>query len=156
KGQYQGNFLNSLPKSILPETKQMAEELPELLVPHLKKIIGESPLPQHYEGHFGVDILIYRDTDGKLRVNPCLEINLRQNMGLLSLQIEKRIAPGAKGMFKTFYRKGTSFHSFVKKMTKQHPPKMESGKMTEGFFPLTEATNDALFGAYLIAEKSLD
>ena len=153
KGQYQGNFLNSMPENILPETKQMAEELPDMLVSHLKKILGESPLPQHYEGHFGVDTLIYRDTDGKLRANPCLEINLRQNMGLLSLQVEKLIAPGTKGMFKTFYRKGTSFSSFVNEMEKLHPPKQESGKMANGFFPLTEATNDAKFGAYIIAER---
>ncbi len=150
KGQYQGNFLNSMPENTLPETRQLAAELPEMLQSPLIKILEESPLPQHYEGHFGVDTLIYRDTDGKLRVNPCLEINLRQNMGLLSLQVKKLIAPGAKGMFKTFYRKGTSFQSFVNEMEELHPPKQESGKMTEGFFPLTEATNDALFGAYLV------
>ena len=153
KGQYQGNFLNSMPQNTLPETRQMAEELPEILSSPLLKILEESPLPQHYEGYFGVDTLIFRDRDGKLRVNPCLEINLRQNMGLLSLRLEKLIAPGAKGMFKTYYRKGSSFPSFVNEMEKLHPPKLKSGKMAEGFFPLTEATSDSFFGAYLILEK---
>ena len=153
KGQYQGNFLNSMPQNTLPETRQLAEELPEMLLSPLLKILKESPLPQHYEGHFGIDTLIFCDRDGKLRVNPCLEINLRQNMGLLSLRLEKLTAHGTKGMFKTFYRKDSSFPLFVNEMEKLYPPKLKSGKMAEGFFPLTEATNDSLFGACLILEK---
>ena len=153
KGQYQGNFLKSLPGNILPETKKMAEEIPEMARTPLIRILEESPFDENYEGNFGVDLLIYRDEEGQLRMNPCLEINVRQNMGLLSLQLEKYLAPGSKGLFKTFYKKESSFSKFTDEMEKQYPPVMIENKIAEGFFPLTEAIADAKFGAYIIAEK---
>jgi hypothetical protein len=154
KGQYQGNFLKGLPKNILPETKKIAEELPEMLKTPLIKILEESPFSENYEGNFGVDVLIYRDEEGQPRVNPCLEINVRQNMGLLSLHLEKYLAPGSNGMFKTFYQKDTAFLAFVNEMKEKYPPVISGSQIAEGFFPLTEATSDAQFGAYIIAEKS--
>ena len=96
KGQYQGNFLNGWNVSassglffseIEPETVQYAETLPEIFTPHLIKALESSEFAQLYDGNFGVDILIFRDENGELKVNPCLEINVRQNMGLLSLPV---------------------------------------------------------------------
>ena len=152
KGQYQGNYLNSLPENRISETRQFAEDLPEILKQPLLKILNESPLPRHYEGVFGVDTLVYRENGGKLRANPCLEINLRQNMGLLSLHLEKLMAPKAKGMFKTFYQKNTSFMAFANEMENKYPAITDNGKMAKGFFALTESGTDAQFGAYIILE----
>jgi hypothetical protein len=153
KGQYQGNFLKKMPENILPETRQIAKEIPEMLKSPLTKILEESSFAENYEGNFGVDILIYRDEEGQLRLNPCLEINMRQNMGLLSLQLEKYLAPGSKGLFKTFYQKGVSFSAFANEMNKKYPPVITDNKIDEGFFALTDINEDAQFGAYIIAEK---
>jgi hypothetical protein len=155
KGQYQGNFLKGMPKNILPETKEIAEELPEMLKTPLIKILEESAFSENYEGNFGVDLLIYRDEEGQLRVNPCLEINVRQNMGLLSLHLERYLAPGSNGMFKTFYQKDTLFSAFADEMKEKYPPVISNSQIAEGFFPLTEVTSYAQFGAYIIAGKNL-
>lgn len=154
KGQYQGNFLKGMPGNILPETKEMVKELPEMLKTPLIKILEESPFAKNYEGNFGVDVLIYRDEEGQLRVNPCLEINVRQNMGLLSLHLEKYLAPGSKGMFKTFFQKDTTFQVFADEMQEKHPPVISDSQITKGFFPLTEQAADAQFGAYIIADNN--
>lgn len=152
KGQYQGNFLKGLPPDASPEVLQFARELPHLLKELLAKTIEASPLAKNYEGFFGVDTLLFRDIAGKLRVNPCLEINVRQNMGLLSQQLEKLLAPKSSGMFKTFYQKGKPFATFANEMQASYPLQLKEGKIESGFFALTEANEDSLFGAYIIAE----
>ena len=98
-------------------------------------------------------MLIFRDNDGNLRVNPCLEINVRLNMGLLSLHIEKLVSPGKKGIFRTFFQPGTSFMEFKKRMETSYPLKALNGKIESGFFALTPAHNDSKFGAFLLVDE---
>lgn len=83
-------------------------------------------------------------------MHPCLEINVRQNMGLLSLHIEKLIQQGKKGMFKTYYNPGESFQFFKEKMEIEHPLKITSKKIESGFFALTDSTPHTRFGAYIL------
>ena len=44
----------------------------------------------HYRGVVGIDMLVCRH-DGKVKLHPCVEINLRNNMGVLSICVYKRI-----------------------------------------------------------------
>ncbi|MBN1987178.1 MAG: hypothetical protein JW761_12790 [Prolixibacteraceae bacterium] len=150
KGRYQGNFLNGLPDCFSEETKSIINKVPEIILPPLIKILENSQLAQLYEGNFGVDTLIFRDEKKQLKINPCLEINVRQNMGLLSLQLEKFIYPGKKGVFRTYYQPGIPFYSFQKEMAKKHPLQIASGKIESGFFPLIDIAADTQFGAYIL------
>lgn len=152
KGQFQGNFLKGMPADVSAEELQFARELPHLLKEPLVKTIEASVLAKNYEGFFGVDTLLFRDISGQLRVNPCLEINVRQNMGLLSLQLEQLLAPRSSGIFKTFYQKGKPFATFAREMQVSHPIKLNEGKTESGFFALTETNDDSLFGAYILAD----
>ena len=38
-----------------------------------------------YVGYLGVDMMIYEDESGEFGVQPCVEINLRYNMGICLL-----------------------------------------------------------------------
>ena len=153
KGQYQGNSLNEWPLEINSEITAFAETLPEMIIKPLIKSIESSLLANYYEGFFGVDTLIFRDEKNNLRVNPCLEINVRQNMGLLSLHLEKLISHEKKGVFKTFYKPGKSFFEFKKEMEKTWPLKLTNSKIESGFFPITPGFKDTLFGAYILVEE---
>ncbi|QGY45101.1 hypothetical protein GM418_15915 [Maribellus comscasis] len=150
KGQYQGNLLNGLPDAYSKEIKNFITEIPEIIIEPLINILENSKLSQLYEGNFGVDTLLFRDKKEQLKINPCLEINVRQNMGFLSLYLEKLIYPGEKGIFRTYYQPGKSFYSFKTEMEKKHRLKITSKKIKSGFFALTEATNEAQFGAYIL------
>ncbi|SHF95862.1 hypothetical protein SAMN05444274_11525 [Mariniphaga anaerophila] len=153
KGQYHGNFLNGWPNELAPEITTFAESLPEMLVAPLTKVIENSKLAQYYEGNFGIDTLIFKDDDGNIRVNPCLEINVRQNMGLLSLFLEKLIIPNRKAVFKTFFEPGNTFANFKVKMENSHPLSLENSKIESGFFPITPAFPDTLFGGYILVSE---
>lgn len=150
KGQYQGNFLNGFPHSANIEVKTFARSLPEKIVAPLVSAIEKSKLASWYEGFFGVDLLVFRNEDNQLKVNPCLEINVRQNMGLLSLQLEKLLIPEKKGMFRTFYQPGKTYFTFKKEMETKYPLQLSQNKIEAGFFSLTEANEDTLFGAYIL------
>lgn len=150
KGRYQKNFLNGAPTFLEKEMGEFVKEVSEIIVPELIKTIETSDMANLYEGHFGVDTLVFSDDKKRLRINPCLEINVRQNMGLLSLQLNKLLSPGKKGFFSTFYQPGQSFHSFIKEMKKFYPLRFNDKKIESGFLALTPATEDALFGAYLL------
>ncbi len=150
KGQYIGNSLNGLPNELDKSVSDFANTIPQKVIQPLIQIIETSDLAQLYEGFFGVDTLIYLNEKKELKINPCLEINVRQNMGLLSLRLEKFVPPEKKGIFRTFYKPGITFHNFKKEMGKKHPLKIINHTIESGFFPLTETSDDTLFGAYIL------
>ena len=51
----------------------------------------------HYDGPLGVDMMLYRDSDGKIALNPCVEINLRMTMGMVTAAMGNR--HGLRGRF---------------------------------------------------------
>jgi len=150
KGQYMGNSLNGLPDDLNPELKEFVQKIPSLVIDPLIKLLENSDLAKSFEGFFGVDTLIFRDKQGQLKINPCLEINVRYNMGLLSVHFGKLIFNNKKGLFRTYYKPGSSFYNFKKEMEAKYPLILKEGKIESGFFPVTDAQPDTMFGAYIL------
>jgi hypothetical protein len=151
KGQYQGNYLNGLPDNISENIRMFQKKAISDILPNLIPILENSELAVLYEGNFSVDTLTYATINNELKINPCLEINVRQNMGLLSLQLEKLLVNNRKAVFRTFYDPGKSLKTFVAEMEEKHPLRISGNQLDAGFFPLTEVSDDRLFGAYLLA-----
>jgi len=150
KGQYEGNYLNGLEMLPPKVPKDFVKKITEKIVPRLIHCFENSELALKYEGNIGVDTLVFLDKKRELKINPCLEINLRKNMGLLSLYLEKMLAKGKQGMLKTYYNKGIPFIQFKKEMQRKYPLKTSNNKIDSGFFALTDAKPEALFGAYIL------
>jgi hypothetical protein len=150
KGQYLGNHLNGLPENLDPEVSAFAKAAPALIIQPLIETLENSGLAKNYEGNFGVDTLIYWDKNHNLKINPCLEINVRQNMGLLSLRLETLVHPEKKAMFRTYYQPGVSFYQFKKEMEEKFPAHFSEKKLVSGFLSLTDAVEDSLFGVYIL------
>ncbi len=150
KGQYVGNSLNGLPQKVKNDMAEFIELVPGKIIKPLIETIESSELAKNYEGFFGVDTLIFRDRNNRLKINPCLEINVKQTMGLLSLQLEKLVVNNKKGEFKIYYKPGENFMRFAQTMEKKHPLKITNHKIESGFLAITEATETTLFGAYIL------
>lgn len=153
KGQYNGNYLNGPPASITPEMTEFLSNHSDWLVKKLLEEIEKSILPNNYEGFLGIDGLIFKDHEQNLRINPCLEINLRFTMGILAMHLEKLIDPEKKGTFRLFFQPGRNFKDFVDSMTGRYPPVFENERLVSGFFPLTNFGNSTQFGSYLLIEN---
>lgn len=150
KGQYMGNNLNGLPDNIDGKLLDFARFIPEIIVEPLIRVFESVEITHFYEGFFGVDALIYEDLDGALKVNPCLEINFRYNMGLLSIMLEKNIIADRKGLFSTWFKPQKYFIDFKEEMEQQYPLKIIDGKIVSGFMALTDVQTDSCFGAYIL------
>ena len=83
------------------------EELHEMLLgmyPELDSVIGQvlmtidDLVAPHYNGPLGIDMMLYRDDKGNIALNPCVEVNLRMTMGMVTAAMGSR--HGLHGRFK--------------------------------------------------------
>ena len=80
-----------------------------------------------YLGPAGVDGLIWRDSEGALRLKPMVELNPRWTMGRVALELEKHLAPSASAIWafipvrELIARGYASAEAFSLEMRKRHP-----------------------------------
>ena len=60
-------------------------------------LVLDSMVATHYNGPLGVDMMLYRADDGNLALNPCVEVNLRMTMGMVTAAMGDR--HGLRGRF---------------------------------------------------------
>ena len=44
----------------------------------------------HYDGPVGIDMMLYWDENGRIALNPCVEVNLRMTMGMVTAAMGSR------------------------------------------------------------------
>ncbi len=133
----EGIILKFLPnRSYLIDTQKQMECI-------LGKLIGNC-----YEGYLGVDMMLYKDRDNKICLNPCVELNLRMTMGCLTALIgEQLVRKGAIAKYYVRYFKTTELlKAYANDFTPNH---IEDGKLIYGTLPLTPIYNDTKYIAYL-------
>ena len=152
-GRYIGNYLQELPPDLTPELKEfLSENLDEVKLALTKKLTF-SDYSTGYYGWFGVDALIFRSPDGKLKFHPCLEINCRFTMGAVALNLRNHLREQSVGEFRITHGKEGDFAQFCEEMTCKEPLIADSGNIVSGFLPLTPPLPDNSFGAYLSIKK---
>ena len=92
-----------------------------------------------YRGYFGVDMMLYRTSDGTVRLHPFVEVNLRMNMGMVARRIADRfVAEGCEGVYRVDYypRKSELYHDHLERQH-ENPAVIRQGKFVKGYFALT-------------------
>ena len=96
------------------------EELHQLLLkeyPALDQVVEnvlvalDSIIAPHYDGPVGVDMMFYRKEDGTVALNPCVEVNLRMTMGMITAAMGSR--HGLRGKFSIIADKSGYFVSLA-------------------------------------------
>jgi len=138
-GQYQASLINPDLNALIPSFSE-SEYFPmiEETVKALTKALEKSVFAKEYEGILGIDAIIFNDS-GKPKIQPCIEVNCRMNMGILSLKLGERYFPGKSCRFELFKGNPGEFLNF----TIKHPE----------YLPLVEPLNTNRFGAYLAIEE---
>lgn len=113
----------------------------------LKEALKDSVYTKLHRGFLGIDAMIYREKEG-LKIQPCIEINSRMNMGILTTQIEKKTHDDTTGKFALFYGSRCEFKRFADNMILEQPIKLRNGKLSSGFVSLVEPDKETQFGAY--------
>ncbi|MDR2815782.1 MAG: hypothetical protein LBB62_03665 [Proteiniphilum sp.] len=121
---------------------------------HRLRILLEEKLSRRfpfYSGYAGVDMMIC-ETAGGYCIQPCVEINMRMNMGMAArIFYERYMHDGAEGKFVVDYcKKPESALSFHEKMQRELPLTVENGKILSGYLSLTPVTKTTRYIAYVV------
>lgn len=90
----------------------------------------------------------------EFRIHPCVEINLRMNMGLVSRMLYDRyVRPGAGGTFRISYHPsdGQALQEHDA-MTVAHPLDTRNGRVVKGYLPLVPVRKSSRYRAYILVE----
>ncbi len=113
----------------------------------------EQMLPPEYEGYVGVDMMVYRNADGTLCVNPCVEVNLRTTMGVVSAALGNRIVhPQREASMSVLYHKDAN--ALAQFMPTLQPPEFADGMLVGGTLLLTPVNADSRYTATLSVTNS--
>ncbi|MBP9586687.1 MAG: hypothetical protein KBE55_07330 [Bacteroides sp.] len=107
-----------------------------------------------YTGYLGVDMMICRFTDEQplYRIHPCVEINLRMNMGMVARVLYDRyLHPGTCGTFSVTYTSvpGEALAEH-ERMAAEYPLRQNRGRVTSGYLPLVPVTGRSLYRAWVL------
>ena len=106
----------------------------------------------HYSGYVGIDMMIYKDMNGSLQLNPCIELNLRTTMGVISSVIgNKFLHTDSTGIFHVEFHKSAIDSEYIKELEKRYPLQISSdGKIKSGVQFLSPLYPDSQYCAYIL------
>ena len=114
-----------------------------------------SLLNKDYCGFLGVDMMICLE-DGRYLLHPCVEINLRMNMGVVSHTIFNRYVhclSHGKYIVKYYSEDGEAWDAFCQ-MKATYKLHLCDGKLAEGYMPLTPVKQDTHYHAFLLLDRT--
>ena len=155
-GRYIGNYLQELPSDLTRELKEFLSENLGDVKTGLHQVLESSNYSTDYYGWFGVDAIIFKSPDGKLKFHPCLEINCRFTMGAIALNLRTHLAEQSVGEFRITHGKEGYFAQFCEEKTRMEPLIVDNGEIVSGFLPLTPSLPENGFGAYLSVKVMKD
>lgn len=151
KGQYKGNLLasnetieNSLIEYIAKNDLQYLKEILPTLISSLLK--------DNYKGFLGIDMMVCQFEEKPFyRIHPCVEINLRTNMGIISRNIyDNYIHPESTGQFIIDYNPSPrKLKEQYELRTKNSPLTIVKGRIKCGYISLVPVLEDTKYIAYM-------
>jgi hypothetical protein len=149
QGAYEGNVLASDEAIEATLAPYVGREVLRTTRERLTELLSEK-LGGRYTGYLGVDMMIYDGEDG-YRLHPCIEINLRMNMGLVArLFYDRYVAPGAQGTYSVAYfpKKGEALAQH-ERMQREFPCRIQGNRVVKGYLSLTPVTEDTCYQAFI-------
>lgn len=112
-----------------------------------------SMLKSDYRGCLGVDMMVCR-INSEFRVHPCVEINLRMNMGVVAHEVNLHLVHHQSvGYFRVEHYSGKGLavecHNSMKK---KYPLQIVDGKIRSGYFSLTGVDSDTCYHIYILVD----
>lgn len=154
RGAYKGNLLASDEMVEQRLTEFVAASDLHYLRSELEEKLSRA-LGNKYRGYLGVDMMICRFPEQPVyRIHPCVEVNLRMNMGLFSRLFHDRfIAPGNTGCFLVEYFQNPSLlWEDHKQKQADYPLCTECGRITSGYLSLTPVGQQTNYRASILVE----
>lgn len=96
----------------------------------------------------------FRIQNSKFTIHPCVEINLRMNMGIIAHEIYRHhLTPDAEGMFRIArFPDNTSLRAFHDEQTSLHPTTYRDNRLASGYKAITPINAGTTHLAYISCE----
>jgi len=128
-------------------SREVLHEVRSCLLSALQQLLKDD-----YEGYLGVDMMICR-VAGEYVVHPCVEINLRMNMGVVSrLFFDRYVSPSSSGQYVVEHyaaeRDALENHH---RCLSAYPLKIaQDGRILQGYLPLTPVQATTHYQVYVV------
>ena len=159
-GRYESNLLMTTEKIEAQLTQYIQHsalhEVREWIISHSGHFTPQGWDTTRHPLYFGIDMMIVRAQltikKSEFALHPCVEINLRLNMGIIAHEVHRRIlAPGSEGTFHvTAFPTEEAAQEFHQAHTTKYPPVYREGKIASGYHPLTPIHPCTRHHAYVI------
>ena len=115
----------------------------------ISEIVGDA-----YDGYLGVDMILYHTECGEISVNPCIEMNLRMTMGMVTNILAKRyLAEGKTGTYHIEFFKNTKLlKTRAEEIATVSPVKYSGRRIASGTQILNPVLPDSRYLAYMKAD----
>lgn len=153
KGAYQGNLLLSNAEI----ERRISEYLPEyplrMLCDRLERILS-ALIGDAYRGYLGIDMLVWRDRNGCCHLHPCVELNLRMNMGVVSrILYDRYLKEDKRGRyFVRYFSDPEELKERCRLWRRDYPLSIVDGRIEKGYLGLTPFFSDTHYHAGIIVE----
>jgi len=152
-GMYEGNRLFSN-EAIW---KQLSQYIPSKVLTDLENCLKyrlSALVGTVYKGYLGVDMMICRFLENEkpvFRIHPCVEINLRMNMGVVARFLYDRyVRSGSTGRFVIDYHpsEGEALQEH-ERMSATYPLEIREGRVYSGYLPLVPVHRRSCYRAWI-------
>ena len=152
-GMYEGNRLLSN-EAIW---KQLSQYIPSKVLTDLENCLKyrlSALVGTVYKGYLGVDMMICRFPENEkpvFRIHPCVEINLRMNMGVVARFLYDRyVRSGSTGRFVIDYHpsEGEALQEH-ERMSATYPLEIREGRVYSGYLPLVPVHRRSCYRAWI-------
>ncbi len=139
KGGYECNYIGGI--EVSPKVKQFVYDINiRLIAGILSDALKKLEIGNYYNGYLGVDMFLFEHQNGGLFLHPCVEINLRQNMGLVAHYLLPWIADNRVGRFRII-NKAHVPNNDIMGFINSNSPKWSQNRLQGGLITLTPPLN---------------
>ena len=97
----------------------------------------------------------FRIQNSEFKLHPCVEINLRCNMGIVAHEVRRHLmAPEATGIYRlALFPDHAALQAFDEEQRSLYPALYRDGLLVQGYHPLTSIEGDTRHLAYIISKE---
>ena len=134
-------------------------EVRDWVISHYSHIIPSEWDTTLHPLHFGIDMMVVNFQspifNSQFKIHPCVEINLRLNMGIVAHEVRRKLlAPDTEGTFHvTTFPTEEAALQFGATYSTKYPPTYQKGKFVSGYHPLTPVRPHTRHHAYVICHS---
>ena len=158
--------------------REALHEIRQWMIQHYTNIVPSEWDTTRHPLPFGIDMMIVRESqqstvnslqstvnhpddnsefriqNSKFKIHPCIEINLRMNMGIIAHEIYRHhLTPEAEGMFRIArFPDNTSLRAFHDEQTSLHPTTYHNNRLASGYKAITSINDETTHLAYILCE----